>query len=298
MNFSSCADIVSALCLEVDPNDMVLLRRTIRDEMAAIHPDKTGGDFPTVETKDRYLSLGSARDWLDSQGAHDSSIIRVSDMPAIVESIVRAQTVPVSTQLNQLRTECHEEQKRSASSRFSTQRIASGTIAAVCTLLFSFGGSLKDHPLLASIGDSTLFQIVVLIILFYALLFFALTWMRERREEGYASWLMSETGRTDSFREFCDEQPKRSSDNKVAISQSAYTHFLAKAQGRDRYLRNPSHLFSGGVKLSHAVADKIARMHLLELEQRGVLTRSSTQALESVYEVAIDLKSVFGKSEE
>lgn len=299
MNWQSVQQIAKELNLKATPSDYDALKGELRSNLASIHPDKNGGAFAKKEDEDKYNAISSAYEFVNTVIDRSHALIPVSQLPAIIKAVRDAQVAPTQTQINALRTECRSESRVASRDRYILPRIGSGTFAAVCGALFTFSGALAEHPILGQFAKNILFQYGLLIAAAYAGFFFLLTWLREMREESKVEWLMSDEGRRLIFEYFLRKARDpigRNRNGRFAARQVVET-ILEDSGHRLRFpsILDATMLFSRG-RITSSVAEKIADMHLLELEQRGAIHRIGDPSIDVIYEFDEQVLNAEGKN--
>lgn len=286
MTWQSIEDLVEDLGLAVDPTDISAVRSSIRGRLAELHPDKNGGSFSSSDAESNFNKLTTAQKWLSDHAKNALTLVPVAQLPAIINAITKSQEPPITSQLSQLRTECRADEQRAIRSRYAIPKIGSGVFAAACAFFFSIGGSLKDHPMLGRFSDSIVAQSTLLMLAFYAGIFFIMAWMRERKEESYVEWLMSELGRREVFRKFMRYNAEFPTEGAIAVTIHQYASFIQAHRGGG--MSDAPHialLMFARPSITASVAEKVARLHLLQLEERGAVSQLSSPSLDTVYQV-------------
>jgi hypothetical protein len=234
VNWISVQQLVDDLQLNGACTDIEGLRKTIAGEMASIHPDRNGGDFQSPEVKERFHQLQQAEEWLQQQADSANALVPISQLPAIIAALAPALTQSPRAEAAQLRTDCRDDERRALRNRYALPKIGSGVFATISGALFTFSGSLAEHPVLGRFATDPMFPMFLGAFSLYAGMFFVTTWWAERREEDRFEWLMSEGGRRETFNQFLRGRP----ESNRTISVGELTEFLQETHGRPRML-NP-----------------------------------------------------------
>ena len=301
MTWTSIEQIVRGLRLDSRFDDYDGLKRELRIKIAELHPDKKGGEFSSSEDEGRYNSALSAYEFVNLLCHESTALVSVTQLPAIIKAVRDAQLGSTQQQVGQLRAECREENRLDAHNRYALPRISSGVFAAVCASLFTFSGSLAEHPLLGILAKNMIFQISLLVLAFYAGIFFLLTWVQERKEDALADYLMSEKARRKIFDQVLHKTRVLSED--VSSQQFTIRDVMdvvdTQWTGHRHYKSSSifkSVLFGNrGVKPS--LIEKITLIHLLELEKRGAIHQIEAPSMDSIYEFDNNLKTSEQQSE-
>jgi ribosomal protein S25 len=287
MNWRSTEDVIRSLKLSSDSKDFNALKRELRTRLAEVHPDKNGGQFADEATEAEYNKISAAYEFITHASDDAHALIPVTQLPAIIKAVREAQVAPTQTQINSLKAECRTESRAMAHDRHLLPKIGSGVFAAICAFLFTFSGSLADHPLLGMYAKNPMVQIGLLVVAASSGFFFIMTWSRERREEAKVEWLMSDQGRRDIFDKLLREaRDPMSGRRKGQFTARQVVDAIMEKSGlhyRSSVSIMASFLFSRR-GLSISVAEKITEVHLLELEKRGAIRRVEDPSIEAVYE--------------
>lgn len=299
MNWTSAEQVVRELNLSANPRDYDAIKRELRVGLASIHPDKNGGTFSNTADETRYNAISSAYEYIGRSADDSTALIPVTQLPAIIKAVRDAQVAPRQAQISTLRTECRSESRVATHDRYLLPKVGSGTFAAVCGALFTFSGSLVDHPILGAMAKTAGFQYGLLTASAYAGLFFLLTWSRERREEARVEWLMSDEGRRHIF-----DNLLRKTRDPMRVSKSG--HFTAREvvdvimEDSGYRMGSPAVLVAAVLlsrgRITTSVAEKIADVHLLELEQRGAIRKLEDPSIDVVYEFDAQVRHSLEKS--
>jgi hypothetical protein len=269
-------ELIEELGLDADPNDLESIRKGIRAERAAIHPDKTGGEFASQQAKRRYQTLDEGLKYVDASRNAAHGLVQLSQLPEIIQVLRSLQTPHLQADIAQLRNECRDDERKFLHSRYMLPRLSSGIIAAVCGFLFTFSGQMKDHPLLGGLATSPGFTGFLLVFGMPSLMLFLATWFRERMEEAFVDSLLTDSGLRGSFKRFLQDR----ADDSKAITICDYAEFLQDASQSSSLAPYPL-----ARSLRSSVCEKIARLHLLTLESRGAVKQLETPSVDLEYEV-------------
>ncbi len=285
MDWNSIDDIIKELKLNSSSDDFKGLKRELRAIMVKLHPDKTGGSFTSKNNEQRYIKASSALEYISGHSKDSQALVPVTALPAIIKAIHKAQLAPV--QISQLRTEAREENRINVRSRITLPRIGSGVFASICVGLFTFSSSLEGHPIL-SIFNSFVAQLILLSFAIYAGIFFILTWVMEHRQEELVGYLISEDGRYQIFEPL------------LSLGQFSLHDVLKTIRELLRQRQRSSMLILFGARrIQPSIIEKIADIHLLELENRGVIHRLDIPSINPLYKIDENLRheSIFTKQE-
>lgn len=279
MAWNSLDEIIEEYELSSNRDDLEGLRSELLSKLVELHPDKTGGSFPSKETEEKYHRISSAIDFVSGLSQESKALIPISELIAIIKGFNEAQIIPKQTQMNTFRKEIRDENREALRTRYTISRISSGVFASICLALFTFSNALQQHPLMGPLLDNTISQITLLGLSVYAGMFFLLTWYIERKHEAALEFLLSEDGLRAIFYVLL-EKGKRFTLIDV-LDRIRLTNI-------GNYRRSASDIFSapiGKPRMRSSVVEKIANMHLIELENRRVVHRLDIPSISPVYQV-------------
>lgn len=290
MTWTSTKQIIEHLGLKSKHDDYDGLKRELRTKLAEMHPDKNGGAFSSPEDEELYNRISSAYEFVNLACRESTALIPVTQLPAIIKAVKDAQLASTEHQVAQLRAECLEESRLDTHNRYALPRIGSGVFATICASLFTFSGSLAKHPILGSLAENMIVQISLLMMSAYAGIFFLMTWIRERKEEELIDYLMSETARREIFHYIMSHMHLADRNESKARRFSIMDVMKVIEEhwgGHRRYISSPLiflSVFLGNRGIKPSLIEKIAQIHLLEMEKRGAIHRIETPSMDLVYE--------------
>ena len=279
MTWPSIEALISDLELESQPDDLDGLRDELRSRLAQRHPDKSNGSFGSDEEKEAFHKLGDARDFIDARIKGSQALIPIDRLPAIIEAIQKAQIAPIESRVAALRSEARSDAKAELHSRLMFPRISSGVFAAISGFAATFGDSFESDPVLGDVVSSPYFRVMMLVIALYAGIYFMMTWISERREEMRIERASSESGRREIFMQLIRRLAK--TPEPVILTLGDMVEEVRDFCGTRLSLSLPIRTSVGP-----AAAEKIAKAHILELEDRGVIEREESVGLDVRYRVS------------
>ena len=288
MNWTTTDEIVKELRLESTPDDFESLKRELRLRLASCHPDKTGGAFSSKDDETQFNTVAAAYEFVNQASRESRALIPVTQLPAIIKAVRDAQLAPSGPSTSQLRSECRVESRLTARSQYSFQRIGSGVFAAICVFLFTFSGSLAEHPILSPLAKNSFAQLGLLSLAGVAGLFFVMTWIGEKRQEARVEWLMSGNGRRELFEELINETHDHTSPSKPRrfTSRNLVDLILWRSpRCHSNPYGNLFEILSLEPRVSLSLAEKIAEIHIPELEKRNAIRRVDDPSIDAVYEI-------------
>lgn len=263
----------------IEDDNLALLTK-LKEKRAELHPDKNGGEFTSDDQQKSYHRMDAAISFLESKIEDSKELIPLSQLPTIIDSIatsIAKQNKPSATQIQRdLKSDFRSELSR----KYITPKIGSGVFAGVSAFLFTKAGDFADHPLLSSylggdIGLAVLGQVFII-----SSLFFVFTWIREKKEEGLASYLMTDSALKQIF------SAVKSHMNDDGIVTTSDIRGALTFGDRYRHIRTPLDLFFPiRPKLSPEAIDRILEIQLAKLLERKVLEELGKPGLEKSYKV-------------
>ena len=284
MTWITPADVVSDLNLHPTGESPEEILHCLRKELAALHPDKTGGKFATADDEARWHKLTSAKEYVESIARGQLAMIPINELPALIKSMREASQEPIAVRSSRLVA----ESRASIRQKTFFPKLTSGVFAGICGFLVAASSSLKDHPLLGHFLSYKATQIGLLILMFYAVVFFFMFWMREGRTERYVEWLLTgdgtravlsrvlhsatsnDNGFTFTFRQLVDEISgrRRLDKSNVRITRS-----------------DPLSIIVGSRRIEPALAEKTAKIVVDRLKEERVIQELPKRGLNQHYQI-------------
>jgi hypothetical protein len=269
-SWTSLDQVVEQFGLDADPRDRESVREALLSELLELHPDKHGGDFPDIETSDRYHSVMSALEFIDRSGASAGALIPVDQLPAIVKSIANAlTTVESGSETIDTGADIAVEIRHGVRRRLFLPRLTSATLAAVSGTLFTLSGTVAEHPVVSffEVSAAGLSVAMFFTTLVFAM-FFVLTWVREQRELAAAEFLMTEEGLLDGLRRLFEDGTRPLEGDTYGFTIHDVREHAVGWRVRDQ-----------------ALAEKVAAVMVNKLLRRRVVRRRSEPSVVETYEV-------------
>lgn len=289
MNWESIEQIVSYFQLTIDDSDPIEVKKAIKMKMADIHPDKNNQQFKSESDEELWRNLNSAKLYLDKCNQSRTALIPVSQLPALIKSIQQSNLPPIENRISDLRQESRSDNH----SKNMLPRISSGVFATICGFLFTFSSSLKDHPFLGNFISMRETQIALLIAMVYSGVFFVMTWMRERRQEVKLDWLVTNEGIRATIKlllaKLSHEQHCKNLHRFTLRDLTKVLHVCDVSEYRRELSIQrlfEEFPFLGGACLSNSIAEKVARLQIEALKERGILFEVPKKGFEIVYELS------------
>lgn len=309
MTYQSIEELVAKLDLRADPADVNEVKTRIREEIAAIHPDKHNGDFSSAEDKERFNELLKGLDYLETRKTFETALIPVSQVTELIKAINRVQEPTREEKAEKVKDECRSLYVQETRSKYIFPRISSGVLAGFCALIFhnsdkfysaiEVRGELNPQPLLAKFIEPSTFQFFVSVAFIIACVMFLFTWINERKEKAKEEWLLSDYGRRSILGRVVKRKRTYQAEavtftlkdwaseilvfdrNKPKLN---HLHYAVDSSERSK----SSHPFQYGIT-SQSLAEKIARLHINELQQYELVKKLKARRFEPTYEIEAEL---------
>jgi hypothetical protein len=278
--WKSFADLKRDLGLE-NGLEVEAVKKSVRQELSTLHPDRHGGKFESASDEERFHILTAALAYCES--GRSTALVPVEDIPALVTAIAQAISTAQAPTLAQQRGEYRETVRADLHRHAIPMRIGSGVFAGVCTGLLAVSKQFADDPLLGMWIASPMGRLVLLSMALYAGIFFVMSWWSEQKQGARLEWLSTDEGR----RAVLGSVLSRLSEQPSGALEFSYSDFVDAIQDRPRK-RSPFSFASG--RLSVSAAEKLANLHLSELEKNGAIRRLDGVRLEPRYAVDSNIR--------
>lgn len=293
MTWKSTQDVIDRFGLDAKPDDFEKLDRELRLKVSQLHPDKNGGQFESSEDRREYDEVKAARDFVSNLMSTSQDVVPIAQLPAIFGALQLAQVNQPNGQARHLRTEVRNENRQDLHSRYTAPRLGSGVFAAITGALFTFSGSLSDHPVLGALESSYEMQLGLLILSGYSVIFFGLTWFFEQRAEAKVDFLLSDQGMQIVFKELVQSIKKETCS--LRFSRGRVAKIVSQYCSGSKPVGKLPMLF-GRQRVKPSTIDRIVELHVSEWEARGAINKVETPSIERLYDVnqqAIESESDF-----
>ncbi len=261
---------------ELQGDDPALFLQQLMSKRAELHPDKNGGDFEDDNQRKAYFETDSAISYLEENIQSAGSVIPVSQVTTIVESVVKNLRPSSQETKAQIKT----EHKVSANRKYMVPKVGSGVFAGISAFLFSQATSFADHPFLSFFGGTI--GLGVLAALFVSSsAFFVLSWIREQQEESSIDYLMSDEALW-PISEFLN---KHSDENRIVKEFQIREELLFSSYGGYKDFPRPL-LLRRGLSNRETVG-KIVNLQISKLIERSVLEPVKVPGIDRQYRVLV-----------
>ena len=261
------------------------LRRELKKRIASIHADKTGGEFPSDAVKQLYLRMQMAVEHLDGS-TKVNALEKLNPATSAFEARIAALEVS-----NNFKGPFYEESaqrtREGAGGQYRRGWISSGVFAAVCGAILPFSKKLSENPLLSPFVGVFWVRLLLLAALILSGLGFVFMRIKELRLKRKASALLSEDGIAWVVRECIN---KYNDEPDCALTQRKMMDVIGKCGEKwhkSKAVRWLQKQF--GTKVPRDLAEKIAKLQMSSLVERGVGRRGGILGVEPVYVVEVSL---------
>jgi len=261
------------------------LRSELKKRIASIHADKTGGDFPNDAVKQLYLRMQKAVEHLDSS-TRASALEIANPGTSALEARVAALEVSNNSK-GPSYVESAQRTTEGAGGQYRTGWISSGVFAAVCGMLFPFSKKLSENPFFAPFVGLFWVRVLLSAVLLISGLGFVILRIKELRLKRLASALLSEDGIAWVVRECVN---KYNDEPDCALTQRKMMDAICKCGVKWHKLKAVRWLQKqSGTKIPRDLAERIAKLQLSSLIERGVVRRGGILGVEPVYVLEVSL---------
>jgi hypothetical protein len=269
--------VVKRLVLDADPTDRASVIRALKARLAELHPDRTGGEFKSEESRRAFLEAQAAM--ASVEAAEPTALVPLRDVTNLIQSLAKSVAPLGAVQEEILRTQRTREIRERVRVHHYPFKITSGTLLAITSGLFAFMGALKDNPVLSRLLKIPGVDLALLLIWLCSGLFFAISWLHERRAESYAEFLTTDEGLTHTF-----ERLRHSGLESLPTGGRGFArqHLVEVILARGRW--SPLPLPPVG-RLGRSAAEGIASVQLEKLLARGVVKPYPRKGLSEWFQV-------------
>lgn len=278
--WQSISDIKDEFGLSYNEDDNLDILAKLKEKRAELHPDKNGGEFTSEEQRKFYHRVDDAITYLESKIEESKDLIPLSQLPTIIDSITTSIAKQNKPSAIQIQRDLKNDFRSELSRKYITPKIGSGVFAGISAFLFAKAGDFADHPLLSGyLGGETGLMVLGQIFIISSL-FFVITWVREKKEEGLASYLM-----TDSALKQIYSSVKDHMSDECIVTTSDIRNALMFGD-RYHHIRTPLDMFFPiRPRLSPEAIDRILELQLSKMLERQVLEEIDKPGLDKSYRV-------------
>jgi hypothetical protein len=282
--WKSVDDLVQDLGLFVSPGDFEAIEKILKQQLHAVHPDTTNGDFKSDSQREQFYRISQALEFIQGQRSGPPAL-RSADIPAIVEATLLAlrQAAPQPTHT---RLQVMDNVRRELRRLDRLPKITSATLFAICTTLFTFIGSVSEHPLLKGLVQYPAVSWLFAIVWAVSGISFIMVWLRERVTEQAIQNRLSERALQEAFQDiswYASQNPERRFSRSDLVERQLDSDlidpFWLRRQGHkvrlSQWLRWFRERFILRPKIDRHAAEEIVTFYLSRLSERGAIKRSS-----------------------
>lgn len=287
MSWDSLTALREEFGISPDVVDRDQLRAELRRQLAALHPDKTGGSFSTAEQESRFHRLSEALTYLDGDLPVPVVLHAMTAKLAVIENHLAAlQSLGGRGDRSVMGSDASEGVQKQVAEAYRMPRIGSAAFAAICGAIIAFSKMLDGNPVFGAIGASRAAVIALLSAFIASGAIFVLTWMKERRSAELVQWLLTDDGLASVARNCLyprdgSKEPRLSITKREMVDHIAWIdHVWHKSAV---VLRLKQLLFAAPV--SRNVAGRVADMQLSELLARGIVRPSGLRGVEPLFAI-------------
>lgn len=256
------------------------LRVVLRKRIASIHADKTGGDFPNDAVKQLYLRMQEAAKSLDSQ-TKVNALERRDTAGGALE--LRIAALEAS---NYIKDSSYEESaqraKDSAGRRYRKTMISSGVFAAICGAVLPFSQKITENPLFSPLVDVFWARTIIAVLFVLSGIGFTVMRIKELKLKRKVTALLSEEGMAWAVRK-CVFRHEEEPD--YVITQRKMAAIVGECSfsrwHKSRLIRQWRDEFDP--MMPQDLAEKVAKLQISSLIERGVLHREGIRGVEHLY---------------
>ncbi|MCD9474359.1 J domain-containing protein [Photobacterium phosphoreum] len=277
-NFSSIEMIMDQFGIEEGSMDE--LRSKLRIMQTEHHPDKNGGSFVDEDRKRKYHELDKAISYIDSIKKNTDlvTVSAVTDLTKAVTAMVAAQN-EASSKDTLLSFEINRSIE-SYHSKLKTPKIALTAITVAISVIWMFPNTVKEHPVLSQFinFDSISTNIAWFYMLFFAVVFWVITWRREDLTKQQQESLKTESVQNRLFTSFIN------SLNNDTFTIESFVDFIIHSHKRHR--RYPFFfIFGSSSRIDSSLAHATAEVILERALKRKAITSHNSGSISTAYQV-------------
>ena len=151
MSWQSIDALVADLSLSSNPRDPTSIRQELMERLAAVHPDRTGGEFHSEVQKTEYHTLLAAISDLDTLVKRSTSLVPFDQVVALIQAVQSGQSRSETTRSSI--SEFLESQHGRLRKRYGLPKLTAAIFAGSCTALLTLMGTYQQSPVYAPIRE-------------------------------------------------------------------------------------------------------------------------------------------------
>lgn len=245
----------------IQSSDIREIRKELKSKLKNVHPDKIGQNQWNSDTKDLFLKINSAIEFIDN--ITESTLVPIDQVTELVkvakDLILNSNQKSTETEFSLQLQLFADEQRQS----FKLPKISAGVITAILSFVWLFPKTVEDHPVLSRFisFDNSGFVFGWFITLCYVIAFWIIIIMRERRSKLLIKSLKSDRTQIRLIQDF-------SQISNDYFSKHELVDYIASLFGANQV--NPFLLFRKA-KIDLETAESLATVLLEKLLQRKLI---------------------------
>jgi hypothetical protein len=285
LNWESLEELRQEFQIPPDIVDRDEIRAELRRQLAALHPDKTGGKFASTEQESRFLRVSEALAHLD--GDLPVPVVlqgMTAKLQAIENRLAVLQSARQQGYTATMDSDAAKAVARLAAIPYRIPRIGSCAFATVCGSIIAFSKILDGNPVFGAIGSSRVAVLALLVGFVVSGALFTLTWLKERRSGELVQWLLTDDGLASVVRGCIYPRDGRKEPESSITKREMADHiaWMDHIWHRSPFVRRLKQLLFAA-PVSRTIAERIAHIHLSELLARGVVRSAGLKGIEPVF---------------
>ncbi|MGU5827060.1 hypothetical protein [Aeromonas hydrophila] len=168
------------------------LSKALKSERASLHPDRNGNQFDSHESEERYHFINKALSHLDALDDKSRQLVPMSEVTKLVEVMSKSISLRNTPTSKEIENSSRQNIRFELSRKYKGKKIGSGVIAGFLGFMITQAPNLEKNTIFKPFIGEPLFQLAMLVIGIYSVVFFVLLWHMERKEESLANYMLSE----------------------------------------------------------------------------------------------------------
>jgi hypothetical protein len=262
------------------------LTAELKRRRAAIHPDRSGGEFLSEAAKAQFARIGEALKYIEDTTSTQLVLSDDANLPSIAATVAKLETALEQMRLTRAPEKQAKEILRRDIRRFGrTSQLTSGTCATIFAALLGFSSKVAENQVLAPLANTGAGRAVVQALLGISAITFVLTWVNEFRLKKMLMFLTSDEGLSAIL--FWRVNDGRDDKPNTEILKSQIVHDIQEMGspwhplyrlGPSRWLRKLLR-----VRIPNDFASHAADSFISELLERGVIFKKGIRGVQTVY---------------
>lgn len=145
MTWTSVHHLVEDLGLEANPYDLQAIRKELKNQLTQLHPDRSGGKFPSEAHEREYHRYAEALEYLESQGGMLVPVAAATELVRqVTETVATLTRQPVEERI----LKATADHQANIKQQFRMPKISLGAISAALGYVLLFPQQFAEHPFL------------------------------------------------------------------------------------------------------------------------------------------------------